>query len=64
MMRIRHPVSFCVAIALMITTALLSVALHGFMFAIAVLDVICIGLLPLLARLEYRHVSGEHIFWR
>jgi xanthine/uracil permease len=52
--KIRYPYSFWISICLMIVTALLSVAWHGFLFIIAVLDVVMIGCLPWLSRFEVR----------
>lgn len=51
-MRIRHPISFWLSIGLALVTALLSVALHGFLFIFAVIDVGLILALPSVVRKE------------
>ena len=56
-MRIRHPVSFWLAIGIALVTALLSVALHGLLFIVAVLDVVLILALPSIVREEARIID-------
>ncbi len=56
-MRIRHPISFWISIGLALVTALLSVALRGYLFIFAVLDVVLILVLPAIVRKEARWVD-------
>lgn len=54
---IRHPLSFWLSFIIALTTALLSVALHGIGFILAVLNVAVILALPYIARKEARWVD-------
>lgn len=55
-MRIKYPASLWISITVALLTALLSVALHGLLFGVAVIDVGLILALPYIVRREARWV--------
>jgi protein-S-isoprenylcysteine O-methyltransferase Ste14 len=57
-MRIRHPISFCMAALAVVLSAVTSVALHGILLVLLLGNLVLIGLLPTVSRLEVQYEAS------
>jgi hypothetical protein len=57
--QIKYPYSFWMTIGIIVITALLSVAWHGLLFIVAVMDIVAIALVPIVSRYELRHADNS-----
>lgn len=57
--KITYPLSFWMTIGVVVATALLTVAWHGLLFIVAVIDLIAIAALPTVTRYEMKQAADE-----